>query len=142
MTMGVGILTFDTPCQTKQNGLSALQFVSTLFELQERPDACQQFRAINRASKEIVCPDSNALYAVLFVGKACDRDDRYQVRIGIGLDLLAYLEAVQLRHHYVKKHQIRRHSVQLLEGLRSVRCGNDLKPRAVRSSLKSSRFDA
>ena len=33
-----------------------------------------------------------------------DEDDRYQVRIWIGLNLLAYLKAVQLRHHYIKKH--------------------------------------
>src|ERR1700688_3092131 len=106
MTVGVRILAFDTSCQTKQNRLGALQFVSTLFELQKGPDARQQLGAINRASKKIICSGSNALYAVLFVRKAGDEDDRYQVRVGIGLDLLTYLEAAQLRHHYVKKHQI------------------------------------
>ena len=106
MTVRVGILPFNAPGQGEQDRFRPLQLVGAELKLEERAHAGEQFGAVHGAGQEVISPGPDTFDAILFVRKRRNQNYGYQISLGISLDFLAHVEAVQVGHHDVQNHQI------------------------------------
>ena len=92
----------------RQSRVGLLQLDLQAAELQVRFDAGVQFFHLKRLGDVIHPADGKRLHLVQLLGEGADEDDGNPLEIVVGLEVLAHLVAVHLRHIDVQQDQVRR----------------------------------
>jgi hypothetical protein len=89
-------------------GVRSLELVARALEPEERLDAREQERAVDRLLEEVVGAGLEPADAVFAVGVSGHEDDRHVGTADHGPYVEQHVDAIHLRHHQVQKDEVRR----------------------------------
>ena len=107
MALGIGVAAFDNQAERAEDRVRGFQFVSELFQAEQRFHAGDEFFGEDGLVQEVVGAGFDAAHFVAAVAESGDEYERNQTRGRIIFQAAAEIVARLARHHYVGEDQIR-----------------------------------